>query len=56
MKTYGGMRVQIHVLLILALLASRGDRFTPGGGKSGTLCIGDWVGSTEGLDALEEIN
>jgi hypothetical protein len=54
MKAYGGVDVQIHVLLTSALVvgewsASRRGRFTPG-----TRWMGGWVGPRVGLDDVEK--
>jgi hypothetical protein len=54
MKTYGGVDVQIHILLTSALardewLPSRPDSFTPG-----KHWIGCWVGPRAGLDDVEK--
>jgi hypothetical protein len=60
MKAYGGVHVQIHIFLTLALAggewpASRPCRFTPGERAPGTHWIGGWVGPTAGLDDVEKI-
>jgi hypothetical protein len=34
--------------------ASRSCRFTPGESAPGTYCIGGWMGSITGLDAMEK--
>jgi hypothetical protein len=57
MKAYGGVDVQIHVLLTSALvqgkrLASRSVCFTPGERAPGTHWIGGWEGPRAGLDAM----
>jgi hypothetical protein len=59
MKMYGGVDLQIHVLLISALAggvlsASCPGRFTPGERAAGTLWIGGWVGPRTGMDAVEK--
>jgi hypothetical protein len=55
MKMYGGVDVQFHVFLTMALVggewsASRPGRFTPG-----THWIGGWVGPRAGLDNVKKI-
>jgi hypothetical protein len=55
MKTYGGVDVQIHILLTSVLVrdewsASRPCRFTLGERASGTHFIGGWVDPRTGLD------
>jgi hypothetical protein len=57
MKTYGGIDVQIHVLLTSALIAdeksvSRSGRFTLEK-ETGTYLIGGWVGRRTGLNNVE---
>jgi hypothetical protein len=59
MKTYGGVDVQIHVVLILALVgaewsASRICRFFPEERAPGTHWIGGWVDLKAGLDDIEK--
>jgi hypothetical protein len=59
MKAYGGVAVQIHISLILALAggewsASRPGRFTPGERAPGIHWIGGWVGHRAVLDDLEK--
>jgi hypothetical protein len=59
MKGYGGVDVEIHVFLTLALagsewLASRPYRFTPGERAPGNHWIGGWVGPRDGLDDVEK--
>jgi hypothetical protein len=59
MKTYGGVNVQIHVFLTLALVggelsAARPGRFTPGERAPGTHWKGGWVGPRAGLDDVEK--
>jgi hypothetical protein len=59
MKTYGGVDVQIHVFLTLALVggewsASRPGRFTPEERVSGTHWIRGWVGPRAGLGNMEK--
>jgi hypothetical protein len=59
MKTYGGVDVEIHVFLSLALVggewsASRPGRFTPGERAPGTYWIGGWVGPRAALDVAEK--
>jgi hypothetical protein len=58
MKAYGGVDVQIHIFLTLALVggewsASRPGRFTPGERAPGTHWIGGWVDPRDGLDNVE---
>jgi hypothetical protein len=58
MKAYGGVDVEIHVLLTSALIggewsASRPGSFTPGERATGTHWIGEWVGLRAGLDDVE---
>jgi hypothetical protein len=60
MKTYGGVDVEIHVILTSALvgggwLASRLYRFTLRERASGTQCAGGWVGLKVGLHDMEKI-
>jgi hypothetical protein len=60
MKAYGGVHVQIHVLLTSALVggewsASRPGCFTPWGRDPGTHWKGGWVGPRTSLDAVEKI-
>jgi hypothetical protein len=57
MKTYGGVEIQLHAFLTLALYggkwsASRPGRFTPGERVPGTHWIGGGVGPRAGLDAV----
>jgi hypothetical protein len=59
MKTYGGVAVQIHIFLTLALaesewLASRTGRFTPEEKAHVNHRIGGWVGPRFGLDDVEK--
>jgi hypothetical protein len=59
MKAYGGVDVQIHILLTSALVrhewsASWPGRFNPGERASGSHWIGGWVGSRAGLFDLEK--
>jgi hypothetical protein len=59
MKTYGGVDVQTHVLLTLALVggewsASRPGRFTPGERAPGSHWIEGWVDPRAGLDNMEK--
>jgi hypothetical protein len=58
MKTYGGVDVQIHIFLTLALVggewsASHLSQFTPVEIATGTHWIGGWVGPRTGLDDVE---
>jgi hypothetical protein len=60
MEARGRMNVQIHILLITALVggewsASRPRRFTLGEGASGTHWIGRWMGPRAGLYDVEKI-
>jgi hypothetical protein len=55
---YGGVDVQIHVFLTLALVggewsASRPSSFTPEERAPSTHWIGGWVGPRTGLDNVE---
>jgi hypothetical protein len=57
MKTYGGIDIEIHILLSSALVgsersATRTCHFTPGEITPGTYCIGVWVGPMAGLDDM----
>jgi hypothetical protein len=57
MKTYWGVEVQLHALLISALnggewSASRPNRFTPRERASGIHWIGGWVGPRAVLEAV----
>jgi hypothetical protein len=57
MKTYGWMEVYLHAFLTSALdggelSASSYGSFTPGERVPNTHCIGSWVGSRAGLDAV----
>jgi hypothetical protein len=59
MKAYGGVDVQIHILLTSALAggewsASLHCRFTPGERIHGTYLIGGWVNPRAGLDDVEK--
>jgi hypothetical protein len=59
MKAYGGVEVQIHIFLTLALAsdewsASRPGHFSPGERASGTYWIGGWVNTRVGLDDVEK--
>jgi hypothetical protein len=59
MNAYGGVDVQIHIFLTLALIggewsASCPGRFTPGERAPGTNLIGGWVGPRAGLDEVEK--
>jgi hypothetical protein len=59
MKAYGGVNVEIHVLLTSALVgdewsASRPSCFTPGERALGTHWKGGWVGPRTGLDDVEK--
>jgi hypothetical protein len=59
MKAYGGVGVQVHVFLTLAIVGgewtdSRPGRFTPGEKARGAHRIGGWVGPRVGLDDVEE--
>jgi hypothetical protein len=59
MKAYGGVDVQIHIFLTLALVvgewsASHPCRFTPRERVPGTRWIGGWVGSRTGLDDVQK--
>jgi hypothetical protein len=59
MKTYGGVEVQIHIFLTLALdggelSTPRSGCFTPGERAPVTHWIGDWVGPRAGLDEVEK--
>jgi hypothetical protein len=59
MKTYGGVDVQIHIFLTLALTggewsASCPGRFTPRERASSTHWIGGWVDPRAGLDDMEK--
>jgi hypothetical protein len=61
MKTYGGVDVETHVFLTIALVggewsASRPGRFTTGGGAPDTHWIGGWVGPRDVLDDVEMRN
>jgi hypothetical protein len=60
MKAYGGVDVEIHIFLNLALAggdwsASRPGRFTPGEQTPDTHWIGCWVDPRAGLDNVEKI-
>jgi hypothetical protein len=60
MKTYGGVEVYLHAFLTSALdgsewSASRPGHFIHGERALGTHCIGGWVGSRVGLDAVAKI-
>jgi hypothetical protein len=59
MKVYGGVDVQIHIFLTLALAggeqsASRPGRFTPGERAPCTHWTGGWVDPKAGLDDLKK--
>jgi hypothetical protein len=59
MKAYGGVHVQIHIFLTLALAggewsASHLCCFTPGERAPGTHWLGGWVGPRAGLDDVEK--
>jgi hypothetical protein len=59
MKAYGGVDVQIHISLTLALAgvewsASRPGRFAPAERSPGTHWIGGWVDPRAGLDDIEK--
>jgi hypothetical protein len=59
MKGYGGLDVQIHILLTSALIggewsASRPGSFTPGEKAPGTHWIGGWVNPTAGLKDMKK--
>jgi hypothetical protein len=58
MNTYGGVDIEIHVLLTSALVgggASCPGCFTPGERALGTHWIRGWVGPETGLDDVEKI-
>jgi hypothetical protein len=59
MKAYGGVDVQIHILLTSALVgewsASRPGRFTPGERVPGTHWIGGLVDPTACVDDMEKL-
>jgi hypothetical protein len=57
MKTYGGVEIQLHMFLTLALdggewSASHPGRFIPREGAPGTQWTGGWVGTGDGLGAV----
>jgi hypothetical protein len=59
MKPYGGVAVQIHIFLTLALAwgewsASHPGRFAPREGAPGSHWIGGLVGPKAGLDDVEK--
>jgi hypothetical protein len=59
MKVYGGVDVQIHIFLTLALVggewsASCPSRFTPRETFPGTQWIRGWVGLRAGLEDVEK--
>jgi hypothetical protein len=59
MKAFGGVNVQIHIVLTSALAAdewspSRHGRFTPEEKAPRTQCIGGWVDSRAGLDDVNK--
>jgi hypothetical protein len=58
MKVYGGVDVQIHIFLTLALAggewsASHPAHFTPRERTPSTHCIGGWVNLRASLDNVE---
>jgi hypothetical protein len=53
MKVYGGVDVQSHIVLILALLGSERSALPPGTVPS-THWIGGWVGPRTGLDDVKK--
>jgi hypothetical protein len=57
--THGGVEVQLHTFLTLALdggkwSASRSCRYNPGEMIPGTQCIGRWVGPRAGVKVTEK--
>jgi hypothetical protein len=59
MKAYGGVDVQVHIVLTSALVGgewsvSRPCRFTPGEREHGTHWIGGWVDPRACLDNVEK--
>jgi hypothetical protein len=59
MKTFGGVHVEIHVLLTSALVGgkwtvSRLSCFTPGERAPGNHWIGGWLGPRTGMDDVEK--
>jgi hypothetical protein len=59
MKAYGGVKIEIHIFLTLALAggewsALRPGRFTPGERAPGTHWIGGWVDTRVGLHDAEK--
>jgi hypothetical protein len=54
MKTYGGVDVETHVFLTLALVGGEWSGSLPGRFTPGTHWIGVWVGPRAGLDDMEK--
>jgi hypothetical protein len=54
MKTYGGVDVQTHVFLSLALVGGEWSASHPGRFTTGTHSIGGWVGLRAGVDDVEK--
>jgi hypothetical protein len=59
MKVYGGVKIQIHIVLTSALVggewsASRSCHFTSGERATGTHWIGGWVDPRASLDDVEK--
>jgi hypothetical protein len=55
MKTYGGVDAKVRVLLTSVLVGDEWSASRPGRFTAHNYQIGDWVGPTAGLDAVEII-
>jgi hypothetical protein len=54
MKAYGGVDMQIHILLTSALVGGEWSASRPGRITPGTHLIGGWVDPRAGLDDVEK--
>jgi hypothetical protein len=55
MKAYGGVDVEIHIFLTLALFAGEWSASRPGRFTPGTHWIGGWLGPRAGLNRLNDV-